>query len=58
VVLAASAPIPDAEARRFFDAVLQKIRAGAEPSVALRDVRVAWLRESGHEWVRTVLVFD
>ncbi|HEY2514531.1 MAG TPA: CHAT domain-containing protein [Polyangiaceae bacterium] len=57
VVLASTAPVPDAEARPFFDAVLARIRDGSDPSVALRDERLSWLAR-GRAWVSSVLIFD
>ena len=56
-VLASPAPIHDAEAGPFFEAVLQRIRAGQPPASALRDERVAWLGR-GVGWVREVLLFE
>ncbi|NOK15648.1 CHAT domain-containing protein [Corallococcus carmarthensis] len=57
-VLAATVDIPDS-AGRFFNAVRERIRAGAPPAVALRDERRQWLESSpGDRWVRDVLLFE
>jgi len=48
------AAIPDAEAGPFFTRVLDRIRAGAAPAVALRDERVA----SSSSWVADVILFE
>jgi tetratricopeptide (TPR) repeat protein len=57
-VLAATVDIPDAEAGPFFIAVQERIRAGQRAAVALRDVRMEWLREDPESWARSVLVFE
>lgn len=57
-VLASTADIPDT-AGRFFDAVRERIRAGARPSVALRDERQRWLEaHPDAAWVNHVLLFE
>ena len=57
-VIASAAPIPDADAAAFFDAVRTKARAGASVAVALRDVRQQWLTDRRGTWVRDVIVFE
>jgi hypothetical protein len=58
-VLAATVEIPDREAETFFNAVRERIRSGTEPSLALRDERVQWLREGkGKAWLDSVLLFE
>ncbi len=54
-VFASPEAIRDAEAGRFFDGVLARIRAGAAPATALRDERAGWAKDS---WVRDVLLFE
>ncbi|NTX15651.1 CHAT domain-containing protein [Myxococcus sp. CA056] len=58
-VLAASVEIPDT-AGGFFEKVRERIRAGARPSVALRDLRALWLREHPDDarWLSHVLLFE
>jgi hypothetical protein len=57
-VLASTVDIPDT-AGRFFDAVRERVRAGARPSVALRDERQRWLEaHPDAAWVRHVLLFE
>ncbi|RKH40715.1 CHAT domain-containing protein, partial [Corallococcus sicarius] len=57
-VLAATVDIPDS-AGRFFNAVRERIRAGAPPAVALRDERLRWLEAApGDRWVHDVLLFE
>ncbi|QSQ22863.1 CHAT domain-containing protein [Pyxidicoccus parkwayensis] len=57
-VLAATVDVPDAEAGPFFNAVRERIRRGVNAAVALRDVRMEWLKRDPESWVRAVLVFD
>jgi hypothetical protein len=57
-VIASAAPIPDRDASAFFDAVRDKVRAGAPVAVALRDVRRQWLGDRRTDWVRDVIVFE
>ena len=57
-VIAVADRVDDATAPAFFDAVRQRIRAGASPAVAVRDVRMQWLRDRRAEWVRAVVVFQ
>jgi tetratricopeptide (TPR) repeat protein len=57
-VLAATVDVPDAQAGPFFNAVRERIRSGAHAAVALRDVRMEWLKRDPESWVRAVLVFD
>jgi len=47
-----------ADASAFFDAVRDKVRAGAPVAVALRDVRRQWLGDRRADWVRDVIVFE
>lgn len=53
-VIASTAPVPDAEAGAFFDAVRARIRAGAPIAAALRDERAAYRGD----WVRDLIVFE
>jgi CHAT domain-containing protein len=58
-VLAATVEIPDLEAGAFFNAVRERIRAGAPPALALRDERMQWLRAGrGTTWLDSVLLFE
>ncbi len=57
-VIASSEAIPDEPASRFFESVLKRIRAGAQPAEALRDERVAFRGSPGGEWVDTILLFE
>ena len=54
-VFASPEAIRDAEAGRFFDGVLARIRAGAAPASALRDERAGWPKDN---WVHDVLLFE
>ncbi|MBU8898700.1 CHAT domain-containing protein [Corallococcus sp. M34] len=57
-VFAATQDIPDASGR-FFRDVRERILAGAEPALALRDERLHWLQESPDaQWVDTVLLYQ
>ncbi|MFP2929760.1 hypothetical protein ACLESO_32115, partial [Pyxidicoccus sp. 3LG] len=57
-VFAATVDIPDS-AGRFFQAVRERIRAGARPADALRTERLRWLRgERGSQWVTRVLLYE
>jgi hypothetical protein len=57
-VIASTAPIPDAEAAPFFEAVLSRVRAGTPPAIALRDERQASLRDPRMAWTREVMLFE
>lgn len=57
-VFAATAAIPSADAGVFFSALLQRLRRGDPPSVALRDERLLWLRKDAESWVKNVLLFN
>jgi hypothetical protein len=57
-VFASAAAIPDASAGPFFDALLARVHRGQSPAVALRDERVARLRDDPGSWVRHVLSFE
>jgi CHAT domain-containing protein len=57
-VLASPDEIPDTEAGAFFRAVEQRILAGVDPAVALRDERVRRLARDPKSWARNVLLFD
>ncbi|NMO17379.1 CHAT domain-containing protein [Pyxidicoccus fallax] len=57
-VLAATVDIPDT-AGRFFEAVRERIRAGTQPALALRDERRQWLATApSNAWVHAVLLFE
>jgi CHAT domain-containing protein len=58
VVLAATQEIPDQDAPRFFDLVLERIRQGQPAAAALHDERQAWVARGGGRWVDHVLLFD
>jgi hypothetical protein len=57
-VLATPGVVDDASAGVFFGAVRARVRAGQPPAAALRDERIAWLRNSPESWVRDVMVFE
>lgn len=57
-VIAAPVDLPDAEARSFFRAVTDRVRAGQDAATAVRDERLHFLQQRHAPWVRTVLVFD
>ncbi|MEZ4363172.1 MAG: CHAT domain-containing protein [Kofleriaceae bacterium] len=63
-VVASAAPIPDAEASEFFDAVragatgVPGAPGGADVAIAVRDARVRWLARGGADWVKDILVFE
>jgi hypothetical protein len=57
-VIASAAPIPDADAAAFFDAVRGRARTGAAVAIALRDARQQWLAEHRANWVRDIIVFE
>ncbi|HVG60988.1 MAG TPA: CHAT domain-containing protein [Hyalangium sp.] len=58
-VLAATVEIPDLEAQDFFNAVRERMRAGAPPASALRDERTRWRKEGkGAKWLDSVLLFE
>lgn len=57
-VLASPELISDAEAGGFFRAVEQRILAGVDPAIALRDERARQLARDPSSWTRTVLLFD
>jgi hypothetical protein len=58
-VLAATVQIPDLEAQDFFNAVRERMRAGAPPANALRDERTRWRNEGkGARWLDSVLLFE
>lgn len=57
-VFASAAAIPDASAGPFFDGVMTRVHAGQSPSTALRDERLARLREDPGSWTRQVLLFQ
>ncbi|HZI12592.1 MAG TPA: hypothetical protein VE153_19575 [Myxococcus sp.] len=57
-VFAATVDIPNS-AGRFFQAVRERIHAGAEPAHALHEERMRWLRtEAGAQWVTKVLLYE
>lgn len=57
-VLASPETISDAEAGGFFRAVEQRILAGTDPAIALRDERNRRLVRDPSSWTRNVLLFD
>jgi len=57
-VLAATAPIPDADGDAFFKSLMERIRGGVSPATALRDARVAWRGKPGAGWVDSVILFE
>jgi CHAT domain-containing protein len=57
-VLAATAPIPDAQSEPFFRPLLDRLQSGAAPAAALRDARVAWRAAHGPSWADSVLLFE
>jgi len=57
-VLAAGTSIPDAAAGAFFARVLERVRAGADPAVALRDEQLAALASNPSSWVADVMLFE
>jgi hypothetical protein len=48
----------DGEAAAVFDDVAARIRAGQSPAVAVRDVRVFWLKKKKKDWARNLVVYD
>jgi hypothetical protein len=57
-VFAATVDIPNT-AGRFFQAVRERIHAGAGPAQALREERQRWLREErSAQWVTRVLLYE
>jgi hypothetical protein len=57
-VFAAGAAIPDLEAEPFFTRVLDRIAAGADPAVALRDERLEALARNPSSWAADVMLFE
>lgn len=57
-VLAAAAPLPDQESAGFFTRVLEQIRLGTDPAVALRDARTAALAANPSSWAADVILFE
>ena len=58
-VIASPDAVPDRGALPFFAAVRDRVVAGAEPAVALRDERTRRLAASPDEtWVSSVVVFE
>jgi tetratricopeptide (TPR) repeat protein len=57
-VLASPREIRAAQAGPFFDGVMSRIRAGAAPSVALRDERASWLARDPNSPVGDVVDFE
>jgi hypothetical protein len=55
-VFATATDIPDAQSGQFFARVMARIRAGADPAAALRDLRIERLR--AQPWVADVILFD
>jgi hypothetical protein len=56
-VYASLSDLPDQDVGEFFRRLTVRLDAGASPAVALRDERLAWLRQ-GKSWVRDVVLFD
>jgi hypothetical protein len=54
-VLASTQPLPDGPAAEFFEAIRDRIRAGAQPAIAVRDQR---LQREGGDWTDSVIVFE
>jgi hypothetical protein len=57
-VFATGTAIPDAGAGPFFTRVLERVRAGADPAVALRDERTPTLVSNPSSWVADVILFE
>jgi hypothetical protein len=57
-VIGSAAPIPDAEAGPFFEALLTRIRSGTPPAIALRDQRMVALAQPNMAWTREVMLFE
>jgi hypothetical protein len=57
-VFAAATKIPDREAGPFFDRILARVRAGADPAAALREERVAALDADPSSWAADVILFE
>jgi CHAT domain-containing protein len=57
-VLAAGTDIPDDGAGAFFERVLARVRAGANPAAALRDERIAIAAQGSSSWVADVVLFE
>jgi len=56
-VVAAATAIPDAGSGAFFTRLLAAVRAGADPAVALRDLRLAPESRAG-SWVDDIVLFE
>jgi hypothetical protein len=56
-VLGSASPLPDRDAKRFFDDVLSRVHSGSRPAIALRDARLEHLR-AGRNWVADVMLFQ
>jgi tetratricopeptide (TPR) repeat protein len=56
-VYASLSDLPDHDVGEFFRKLTARLDAGASPAVALRDERLAWIRQ-GKSWVRDVVLFD
>jgi hypothetical protein len=57
-VIAADAPIRDADAGPVFAELRAVVAAGTDPAVALRDIRRAWRGRAGAAWVDHLVVFE
>jgi CHAT domain-containing protein len=57
-VIASTAPIPDRDAAELFDAIRDRIRAGAPVAIAVRDARRQWIERGRADWVRDIIVFE
>jgi hypothetical protein len=57
-VVAATAPVPDAEAGEVFAAISARVRAGSSASRAVHDVRQAWRDRPDRGWLDDIVVFE
>ncbi len=58
-VIASTDVIDDADAGAFFDQLRGELERGADPAIALRDVRRRWLAaHPAASWVRSLMVFE
>ena len=58
VVLASPEPVEDLEAHTFFSWVVDRIRRGTAPAVAVRDARLGGATGRPGEWAAQVVVFN
>jgi hypothetical protein len=58
IVFAAASTIPNDEASRFFEPLLDRLHSGQNPAVALMEARAAWKSNGGqNQWVDDVMMF-